>query len=72
MLKSFKDPDIVPFGSAFTSPVLFPLARLARSMAHGLRDLPAHDLTAYVTPGHPELRRQIARRYGLAGIPDVG
>ncbi|MDR6355847.1 DNA-binding transcriptional MocR family regulator [Pseudomonas psychrotolerans] len=72
VLQSLQDPDIVPFGSAFPSPDLFPLARLARSMAHGLRDLPAHDLTAYVTPGHPELRRQIARRYGLAGMPDVG
>ncbi len=72
VLQSLQDPGIVPFGSAFPSPDLFPLARLARSMAHGLRDLPAHDLTAYVTPGHPELRRQIARRYGLAGMPEVG
>ena len=32
VLGSLKDPDTVPFGSAFPSPDLFPLARLARSM----------------------------------------
>ena len=33
VLGSLKDPQTVPFGSAFPSPHLFPLARLARSMA---------------------------------------
>ncbi len=31
VLDSIKDPNTVPFGSAFPSPMLFPLPRLARS-----------------------------------------
>jgi DNA-binding transcriptional MocR family regulator len=37
VLASLKDPDTVPFGSAFPSPDLFPLPRLARSMARRTR-----------------------------------
>ena len=33
VLDSIKDPQTVPFGSAFPSPTLFPLQRLARSLA---------------------------------------
>src|SRR5690606_28910889 len=44
VLGSLKDPPSVPFGSAFPSPDLFPLARLARSMARSLRNLSPHDI----------------------------
>ncbi|MBP8185537.1 MAG: PLP-dependent aminotransferase family protein [Pseudomonas sp.] len=68
VLASLKDPGTVPFGSAFPSPELFPLARLARSMAHGLRDMPAHAVISDMTEGNPNLRRQIALRYILSGV----
>lgn len=68
VLGSLKDPHTVPFGSAFPSPQLFPLQRLARSMAHALRDMPAHAVIADMTAGNPDLRRQIALRYMVAGV----
>ncbi|UVE16957.1 GntR family transcriptional regulator MpaR [Pseudomonas sp. LS44] len=68
VLGSLKDPHTVPFGSAFPSPELFPLARLARSMAHALRDMPAHAVIADMTAGNPDLRRQIALRYMASGV----
>ncbi|HBX55799.1 GntR family transcriptional regulator MpaR [Pseudomonas sp. UBA2684] len=68
VLGSLKDPDTVPFGSAFPSPALFPLQRLARSMAHSLRGMPAHAVIADMTEGNPNLRRQIALRYRVSGV----
>lgn len=68
VLGSLKDPHTVPFGSAFPSPELFPLPRLARSMAHALRDMPGHAVIADMTAGNPNLRRQIALRYRVAGV----
>ena len=68
VLGSLKDPATVPFGSAFPSPELFPLPRLARSMAHALRDMPGHAVIADMTTGNPDLRRQIGLRYMVAGV----
>ncbi|KAB0547849.1 PLP-dependent aminotransferase family protein [Pseudomonas argentinensis] len=68
VLGSLKDPHTVPFGSAFPSPDLFPLPRLARSMAQSVRDMPSHAVIADMTEGNPELRRQIALRYMLSGV----
>ena len=68
VLGSLKDPATVPFGSAFPSPELFPLPRLARSMAHALRDMPGHAVIADMTAGNPDLRRQIGLRYRVAGV----
>ncbi len=68
VLGSLKDPDTVPFGSAFPSPDLFPLPRLARSMAQSLRSLSPHAVIADMTEGNPQLRRQIALRYMLSGV----
>jgi DNA-binding transcriptional MocR family regulator len=68
VLGSLKDPDTVPFGSAFPSPALFPLARLARSMTQGLRSLAPQAVIADMTEGNPDLRRQIALRYMASGV----
>lgn len=68
VLGSLKDPHTVPFGSAFPSPDLFPLPRLARSMAHSVRDMPSHAVIADMTEGNPDLRRQIALRYMVSGV----
>ncbi len=68
VLASLKDPGTVPFGSAFPSPQLFPLARLARAMTHSLRDMPPQAVIADMTEGNPNLRRQIALRYMVSGV----
>ena len=68
VLGSLKDAETIPFGSAFPSPELFPLARLARSMTHSLRDMPGHAVIADMTTGNPDLRRQIALRYMVNGV----
>jgi len=62
VLDSIKDPSTIPLGSAFPSPDLFPLQRLARSMAKSLREMPAHAVVADMTAGNANLRRQIALR----------
>ncbi|WP_089393395.1 GntR family transcriptional regulator MpaR [Pseudomonas delhiensis] len=69
VLGSIKDPDTVPFGSAFPAPELFPLPRLARSMAHAVRDMEPRAAVADMTPGSHALRRQIALRYRVNGTP---
>ncbi|MEK1942390.1 MAG: GntR family transcriptional regulator MpaR, partial [Pseudomonas sp.] len=68
VLGSLKDPNTVPFGSAFPSPDLFPLVRLARSMSQSLRTLSPHAVIADMTAGNPDLRRQIALRYMVSGV----
>lgn len=68
VLGSLKDPNTVPFGSAFPSPHLYPLQRLARSMARTVRDMAPQAVIADMTAGNPDLRRQIALRYMLSGV----
>jgi DNA-binding transcriptional MocR family regulator len=60
--------DIIPFGSAFPSPLLFPLAKLARAAAAGLRRIDPWSTVADLPPGNAELRRQIALRYQQDGV----
>ena len=60
--------DVVPFGSAFPNPQLFPLARLGRSMNAALRGLPAAQMLEDLAPCNAELRRQIALRYMGNGV----
>ncbi|WP_455926335.1 GntR family transcriptional regulator MpaR [Pseudomonas putida] len=68
VLGSLKDPNTVPFGSAFPSPDLYPLQRLARSMARTVRDMTPQAVIADMTAGNPDLRRQIALRYMISGV----
>ena len=60
--------DIVPFGSAFPSPLLFPLPRLARAVAASMRRLDPWSTVTDLPLGNAELRRQIALRYQLDGV----
>jgi len=55
--------DVVPLGSAFPSPTLFPLASLARTMASTVPRLDPRSSVEYLLQGSAPLRRQIARRY---------
>ena len=68
VLASLKDPETVPFGSAFPSPHLFPLPRLAKSMAAAVKHMRPEAILSDLTAGNPELRRQIALRYMINGV----
>ena len=60
--------EVVPFGSAFPSPLLFPLDRLGRALATTAPHLDPWSTVDDLTPGNSELRRQIALRYLLGGM----
>lgn len=68
VLQSSMNRDRAPLGSAFPSPVLFPLERLGRAMAKTAVHLDPWSTVDDLTPGQVALRRQIARRYLLEGI----
>ncbi len=68
ILESTKNREVVPFGSAFPSPLLFPFPRLARSMAASIQTMDPWSTVDDLTPGNPALRRQIALRYLADGL----
>lgn len=67
VLGSVRDRDVVPLGSAFPNPELFPLERLARGMGAAMRKLEPRRVLEDLAPGNAELRRQIALRYVATG-----
>ena len=69
VLGAVQDPDIVPLGSAFPAPALFPLQRLGKSLARTARQIHGQDAVAHLPQGDPVLRRQIALRYLGMGMP---
>ncbi len=68
VLGSMMRHDLVPFGSAFPSPLLFPLERLARAMASSVQKLDPWNAIDDLSPGSPRLRRNIALRYLADGL----
>ena len=68
VLGSVRQREVVPLGSAFPSPELFPLDRLARSLSAGMRRLDPWRIAEDLTPGSPALRRQIGLRCITEGI----
>lgn len=62
-----RDRHLVPLGSAFPGVELFPLDRLARCLASGMRKLDPRSIVQSLPPGDERLRQQIALRYGLHG-----
>jgi DNA-binding transcriptional MocR family regulator len=59
---------VVPLGSAFPSPLLFPLPRLSRSLSRSVRNLDPWRTVTDLSPGNADLRRQIALRYHIDGM----
>lgn len=59
--------DMVPLGSAFPAPTLFPLDKLARAMGKAMRRLDPWRTVEDLAPGSELLRRQIALRYLASG-----
>ncbi|HEV3425404.1 MAG TPA: PLP-dependent aminotransferase family protein [Paraburkholderia sp.] len=68
VLDAARHPGIVPLGSAFPSPKLFPLPRLAKSLAHAARMVDPWSTVVDLPPGNENLRRQVALRYMGMGI----
>ena len=69
ILEASMSRQVVPFGSAFPSPLLFPLARLGQFMAASAKSLDPWRTVDDLTPGSAALRRQIALRYLADGLP---
>jgi DNA-binding transcriptional MocR family regulator len=67
VLGSTRQAGVVPLGSAFPSPRLFPLERLARSLTPAMRALDPQRIVEELTEGSERLRRQIGLRYVAGG-----
>lgn len=68
ILESTRARKVVPLGSAFPSPLLFPLARLARTMSASVQAMDPWSTVTDISPGDADLRRQIALRYMIDGL----
>jgi DNA-binding transcriptional MocR family regulator len=68
VLASMRKRHIVPLGSAFPSPALFPLPKLALMLGKSARNLDPWRTVDAMAPGSAELRRQIAKRYAAQGV----
>lgn len=67
ILDSVRDPAVVPLGSSFPSPYLFPLDKLGRFLAGAARRFDPLATVTDLPPGNDELRRQLALRYLARG-----
>lgn len=63
ILDSVRDPAIVPLGSSFPDPRLYPLDKLGRFLASAARRLDPLATVTDLPPGNEALRRQLALRY---------
>lgn len=68
VLESIRVKNVVPLGSAFPSPLLFPLNNLARTMASSVQIMDPWSSVDNLSPGDANLRRQIALRYMIDGL----
>lgn len=68
ILESMRQREVVPLGSAFPDPALFPWAKLARHLGSSARHMDPRSTVESLPPGSDELRRQIARRYLNYGV----
>ena len=69
IIDSARNQAVIPLGSAFPSPLLFPLKALANTMASSIKGMDPWTTIKDLSPGDPELRKQIAIRYVADGIP---
>ena len=67
ILDSVRDPSVVPLGSSFPSPFLYPMDKLGRALAGAARKFDPLATVTDLPPGNEELRRQLALRYQLQG-----
>ena len=69
LLGSTRDADVVPLGSAFPAPSLFPFETLARCGARAMRRISPAQITGALTAGDEGLREALRQRYALHGVP---
>ncbi|WP_443114025.1 aminotransferase-like domain-containing protein [Herbaspirillum seropedicae] len=67
-LKTIQQDGTVPLGSPYPNPALFPSHRLAQYAGRIARHASQSSVFDDLPPGHPELLRQIARRYLENGL----
>jgi DNA-binding transcriptional MocR family regulator len=67
-LEASRDREVIPLGSAFPSPTLFPWATLARYLGSSARHMDPWSTVESLPPGNIDLRRQISRRYLRLGM----
>lgn len=67
-LEASRDRGVVPLGSAFPSPMLFPWKKLARYLGSSARHMDPWSTVESLPPGSVDLRREIARRYLRLGM----
>ncbi len=67
ILSSAKSRHVVPLGSAFPSPLLFPLGAVGRALSSSTRKLNSWSTLADLPAGNEFLRRQIGKRYLMQG-----
>lgn len=68
VLESIRARDVIPFGSAFPSPLLFPMSKLAKAMSSSVQVMDPWRTVDNLSPGDLNLRRQIALRYMIDGL----
>ncbi|WBM72602.1 PLP-dependent aminotransferase family protein [Buttiauxella sp. WJP83] len=68
VLQASCDATVVPFGSAFPDPRLFPLSQLNRSLATVSKTATAMSVIENLPPGNEALRHAISRRYAQQGM----
>lgn len=68
ILQATRTQQLLPFGSAFPSPLLFPLKQLGATLARSARRLDPWASLENLPPGSLGLRQEIARRYLSLGI----
>lgn len=68
VLQAIRDPAVLPFGSAFPDPELFPQRQLMRSLTNVSRQLTPDDALHNLPPGNLALRQMLAQRYARQGI----
>ncbi len=71
ILGATRERRLLPFGSAFPSPLLFPFDALAASLSRSTRALDPWTTVTDLPPGSFALRSEIARRYLSSGV-EVG
>ena len=69
-LKTIQQDGTIPLGSPYPNPVLFPSQRIGQYASKLTRNTASGSASVFndLPPGHPELLRQIARRYLETGL----
>ncbi|KKI47655.1 GntR family transcriptional regulator [Obesumbacterium proteus] len=68
VLQASRDPAIVPFGSAYPDPTLFPRQQISKSLTTVARAMTTLSATDNLPPGNEDLRKILAKRYAMQGI----